>query len=148
MVNLLKYETKENILSKAWKEKIQIDGRQIFFDHDYPTEVMKKRKSYSEIKKTLKSKKIRFQTPLSRIRIHWSEGPKIYNNAEEAARDMRTRGLEVPETRSTDPPLEKCILRASLWQCVGEKPGTNWGTTARRNAGTQGAERGKGYKSL
>ena len=27
VVNFLKYETKENILSKAWKEKIQMDGR-------------------------------------------------------------------------------------------------------------------------
>ena len=99
MVNFLKFETKESILAKAWKGKLQLQGRQIFFDPDYPTDVMKKRKSYSEIKKGLK--KICFQTPLSRIRIHWSDGPKLYNNAEDAARDMRSRGHEMTEQRAT-----------------------------------------------
>lgn len=130
VVNFLKYETKENILAKAWKEKIQVGGRQIFFDHDYPTEVMKKRKSYSEIKKTLKDKKIRFQTPLSRIRIHWSDGPKIYSNAEDAVRDMRRRGLEIQERHGSGPSLEERIRRASPWQRVREKQGINGGTTA------------------
>lgn len=130
VVNFLKYETKESILAKAWKEKIQVEGRQIFFDHDYPTEVMKKRKSYSEIKKLLKDKKIRFQTPLSKMRIHWSDGPKIYNNAEDAARDMRRRGLQVGERRGSEPSLEERIRRALPWQRVGERQGINRGTTA------------------
>lgn len=105
---------------------------------------MKERKSYSDIKKTLKSKKIHFQMPLSRIRIHWASGPKIYNNAKEAERDMRTRGLEVPEGRSNDPQLEERILRASTWQRVGEKLGINGRTTApgeRRDAGSRARER-------
>ena len=68
---------------------------------------------------------------LSRIRIHWSSGPKIYNNAEEAARDMRNRGLEVPEWHSSDPPLEERILMASTWQRTGERPWINLGNTAR-----------------
>ena len=137
VVNFLKYETKEKILAKAWKGKIQVEGRPIFFDHDYPTEVMKKRKSYSEIKKVLKDKKIRFQTPLSRIRIHWSDGPRIYNNAEDAARDMRSRGLEIGEQRGNaggaagsaasgrGASLEERIRGALQWQHVGERQGRN-----------------------
>ncbi|MED6273927.1 hypothetical protein CHARACLAT_011270 [Characodon lateralis] len=31
VVNFLKYETKEKILAKAWKKKIQVEGKQIFF---------------------------------------------------------------------------------------------------------------------
>lgn len=117
-------------------------GDRYFFYHDYPTEVMKKRKSYSEIKKTLKSKKIRFQTPVSRIRIHWSEGPKIYNNAEEAARDMRNRGLEVLERRSCDPPLEEhseVLHMAARWKEAGDKRGDHrLGGTPRRREPCEG----------
>uniref|UniRef100_A0A087Y5X8 L1 transposable element RRM domain-containing protein n=1 Tax=Poecilia formosa TaxID=48698 RepID=A0A087Y5X8_POEFO len=91
VVNFLKYQTKEEILTKAWKNK----GKRIFFDHDYPTEVIEKRKSYSETKKALKDRKIRFQMPMTKIRIHWSDGIKIYNNAEETVIDMRGRGLEM-----------------------------------------------------
>ena len=150
VVNFLKYETKASILAKAWKEKIQVGGRQIFFDHDYPTEVMKNRKSYSEIKKTLKDKKIRFQTPLSRIRIHWPEGPKVYNNAEEATRDMRKRGLEIQERCCSGPSLEERIRRASPWQRVGEKQGINRESTTSedfsQDAGNRAREKLREFK--
>lgn len=132
VVNFLKYETKESILAKPWKEKIIVEGRQIFFDHYYPTEVMKKRTSYSKIKKTLKEKKIRFQTPTSRIRIHWSDGPKIYNNAEDAARDMRKRGLEMGEQHVNKPSPEEQIQRVSPLQRVGERQVINQGHQSRR----------------
>lgn len=143
VVNFLKYETKESILTKAWKKKIIVEGRQIFFDHDYPTEVLKKRKAYSEIKKTLKDKQIRFQTPLSRIRIHWSDGPKIYNNAEDAARDMRKRGLEMGEQHVNEPTLEERIQRASTWQRVGERQMINQGPDAPEDAGQDAANRAR-----
>lgn len=130
VINFLKYETKENILAKAWKKKMQAGRREIFLDHDYPTEVIKMHKSYSEIKNFLKEKNIRFQAPLSRIRIHWSDGPKIYNNAEDAAQDMRRRQLEIQERHGSRPSLEERIPRAAPWQCIGEKQGTNGGTTA------------------
>ncbi len=150
VVNFLKYETKESILAKAWKKKIQVGGRQVFFDHDYPTEIMKKRKSYSEIKKTLKDKSIRFQTPLSRIRIHWADGPKTYNNAEDAARDMRRRGLEMRERHSSGPSLEERIRRATPWQRIGEKQGVNGGTNPSeklsQDAGSRARERLQEFK--
>lgn len=141
VVNFLKYETKESILTKAWKEKIIVEGRQIFFDHDYPTKVLIKRKSYSEIRKTLKDKKIHFQTTLSRIRIHWSDGPKTFNNAEDAARDMRKRGLEMGEQQVNEPTLEERIQRASRWQCVGKRQVINQGPSAPEDAGQDVANR-------
>lgn len=40
-----------------------IKNLRIYFDHDYPTAVLNKRKEYNEVKRALKEKKIRFQTP-------------------------------------------------------------------------------------
>ena len=56
---------------------------------------------------------------------------------------MKTRGLEVPEGRSNDPPLEEHILRASTWQRVGEKRRDKWedhcpGGTPRRREPSKG----------
>ncbi|KAI9543532.1 hypothetical protein NQZ68_008579 [Dissostichus eleginoides] len=45
--------------------------------------------------KGLQEKGIRFQTPFTRIRIHWNNGVKSYNNARDAAEDMRAGGLAV-----------------------------------------------------
>lgn len=52
---------------------------------------MQKRKAYIGIKRVLKEKKIRFQTPLTKLQVHWSNGVKTYDSAMEAARDMRER---------------------------------------------------------
>ncbi len=82
IVNFLKFETKEMILKTAWKKKIQVGNKQIFFDHDYPAEAVQKRRSYVAVKKVLKEKKIRFQTPLTKIRTHWSDGVKTYDSHE------------------------------------------------------------------
>ncbi|KAJ4946394.1 hypothetical protein JOQ06_024061 [Pogonophryne albipinna] len=73
-------------------------GKQIFFDHDYPTAVVQKRRAYSGIKKMLKEKGIRFQMPLTKIHIQWNTGVKTYDNAREAAQDMKERGhtVDVP----------------------------------------------------
>ncbi|KAF3851605.1 hypothetical protein F7725_013377 [Dissostichus mawsoni] len=70
-------------------KKIVVEGRPLIFDHDYATEVVQKRKAYNGIKKLLKEKGIRFQTPLTKMRIHWDDGPKLYGSAQEAACDMR-----------------------------------------------------------
>ncbi|KAF7645583.1 hypothetical protein LDENG_00201620 [Lucifuga dentata] len=95
IVNVLEYEMKEAILKKAWQKKILINKKRILFDHDFPSEVVLKRKAYPGIKKILKEKGIRFQTPLTRIRIHWSSGARIYETVREAALDMKERGYEV-----------------------------------------------------
>ncbi|KAI3351373.1 hypothetical protein L3Q82_005908 [Scortum barcoo] len=95
---------------------------------------MKKRKSYSKIKKVLKDKKIRFLTPLSKIRIHWSDGPKIYNNAKDAMQDMWKRGLETGERHSSEHSLEERIQRASPWQLVGERQVINRESAASEDA--------------
>lgn len=56
VVNCLEF-TEEFIHREAWKKrKIQVGGKFIYFDHDYASEIVKKRKEYNAIKKTLKEK--------------------------------------------------------------------------------------------
>lgn len=59
----LEYTTKEMVLRAAWAKKvIQFKGRRIYFDHDYPSDILSKRKSFNSIRKSLKDKGYRFQT--------------------------------------------------------------------------------------
>lgn len=124
MVNFLEFNTKEAILKKAWGKKIMIEGQRLLFDHDYATEVIQKRKAYTGIKRLLKEKGIRFQTPLDKMRIHWDSGIRTYGSAQDAAQEMRKRGysVEVPGSSAADlnPEMER-LLRAPTWQRAGER---------------------------
>ncbi len=122
VVNFLQFEMKEIILKKVWQKKIQVGGKQIYFDHDYPTEIVQKRRTYANIKKILKEKGILFQTPLAKIRIHWNNGVKTYESAREAARDMRERGYNVDEPGGDNAPVvEERQRGAAVWQRVKGK---------------------------
>ena len=49
------------------------------------------------IKTVLKEMGIRFQSPRDTLRVHWTEGVKVYNSAKDAVRAMRERGWPVPD---------------------------------------------------
>ena len=125
VVNFLQFETKEIVLSHAWKRKIHVGGKRIFFDHDYATEVVQKRKAYRPIKKILKEEQICFQTPLARMRIHWASRVKTYDSAEDVARDMEERGYEVdlPGQGTATAGREKTRDRAEWQQTTRSKTG-------------------------
>ncbi|MEQ2213849.1 hypothetical protein XENOCAPTIV_022160 [Xenoophorus captivus] len=91
----------------------------------------------------LKEQKICFQTPMIKIRIHWLDGAKIYNSAEEAAKDMRGRGLKVQDKSGTRLPLEEKIQRALPWQRVGKERRTDCGTTTSEDTGWNAGNRAK-----
>ena len=131
IINFLQFDTKEMVLRKAWQKRVKLGNTPLFFDNDYAAEVVQKRRAYMEIKKTLKAKGIRFQTPLTRIRIHWSDGPRLYNSAQEAAKEMRKRGMDV-QMREDDEgrTMEERIQVASRWQHVGG-PWAHGGLTQR-----------------
>lgn len=124
IVSFQEYTTKEMILKEAWKKgPIQLSGKTIYFDHDYATEVIQKRKQYQIIKKALKERSIRFQTPYTSIRIHWKEGPRVYRTAHEAGLELRKRGfeVEVPAAGAEEDVEER--LRSLLgWQRREERP--------------------------
>lgn len=52
--------------------------KRIQFDHEYPTEIVQKHRTYSDIKKALKEKGIHFQTLFTKIGIHWNDGVKSF----------------------------------------------------------------------
>lgn len=66
----------------------------------------------------LKEKGIEFQTPLTKIKIHWSDGPKIYNSAREAAREMEKRGIDVRMRDEEEDSAENRLQGTLLWQKV------------------------------
>ena len=141
VVNFLQFETKEMVLSHAWKRKIHVGGKRIFFDHDYATEVVQKRKAY--IKKILKEEQIRFQTPLARMRIHWGSGAKTYDSAEDVARDMKERGYEVdlPREGAAIAGREKTRDRAEWQQATRSRTGRMAAAAAKEKL--RGFQRGK-----
>lgn len=96
IVNFLQYSVKELVLSKAWEKKIiKIGNSRVFFDHDYSAGVLQRRKEYANVKAALKTHGIRFQTPFTKMHIHWANGKKTYNDAQEAVAELRRRGIDV-----------------------------------------------------
>lgn len=136
VIYFLEFKTKELVLRTAWKKgETRLDQQRVYFDQDYPAETQKKRKAYAPIRKLLKEKGLRFQTPPpAKLRVFFEGGPVIFNSAAEAMQDLRMRGL-VPEenNNNTGPaaaaedPMEK--LNKSSWETVKAK---------RSNADTHG----------
>lgn len=56
---------------------------------DYPTEIQKKRKAYTPIRRLLKEKGLCFQTPPpAKLCIFFDSGPTTYNSAAEAMENL------------------------------------------------------------
>lgn len=121
IVKFLRYKMKEEVIRKAWAKKDILVGQQkIYFDHDYPPAVLQKRKEYSEVKKVLKEKRIRFQTPYpARLRVFYEDGTYIYHTAEEAYLDMVKRGFRVEKTSPMESLMEQ--LERTSWETVSKQ---------------------------
>ncbi|KAK7939994.1 hypothetical protein WMY93_003320 [Mugilogobius chulae] len=84
---------------------------------------MKRRKEYTEAKRVLKEKSVRFQTPFpAKLRVFYEGETRTYSTAAEATKDMVTRGFQVRIVRPADDPLEK--LTRQMWQSApgGSRP--------------------------
>lgn len=119
IIRFLRYKIKEEVLRKAWgKKKVFLNGRQIYFDQDYPPTVLQKRKEYSEAKRVLKQSKIRFQTPYpAKLRVFYEDGTQLYQTVKEATTDMKDRGLPVSVITPRESLAEQ--LSRSAWETVG-----------------------------
>ena len=109
------------MLREAWRKKIQLGNKVLSFDHDYVTEVVQKRKEYNAAKRILKGKGVRFQTPFTRMRIHWETGTRVCNSAEEVKQELERRGLAektpaTPTTTAAAPGLQSWLRSAMEWQ--------------------------------
>lgn len=120
IINFSEYSTKEMVLREAWKKKIKVGSRFIYFDHDYPAEIVKRRKEYAAIKKILKEKGIRFQTPFTNMRIHWESGTRTYSSAQDVYNELRRRGfhVEVPVSADDEPNAALRLRELLGWQPV------------------------------
>lgn len=121
IVNFLRFEVKENVLKTAWRTKVEVEGQRVNFDQDYSTEVAVKRRSYVGLKRILKERGIRFQSPMATLRVHWNDGIKIYNSAQDAARAMQQRGWTVPDQGEERPTLLQRMEAARKWTRVGRR---------------------------
>ena len=57
------------------KKELCVQNKRVYFGHDYATEVQNKRKEYIPIKKILQDNGVCFQTPLTRLRAFFRNGP-------------------------------------------------------------------------
>ncbi|CAM4572214.1 unnamed protein product [Leuciscus chuanchicus] len=124
----LEYRIKELVLRSAWKKReVYLKGRRVYFDQDYPAETQKKRKAYAPIRKLLKEKGLRFQTPPpAKLRVFFEDGPIVYNSATEAMEDLKKKGLttaNIREDTATSTSMEK--LSKISWETAGAKPRRN-----------------------
>ncbi|KAJ8332654.1 hypothetical protein SKAU_G00424430 [Synaphobranchus kaupii] len=124
VVRFLRFTTKENVLHAAWKKNVHVQGKRVYFDHDYAEEVQRKRKEYTPIKKVLKENKIRFQTPLTRMRVHFDSGTVTYKNAPDAAVDLAKRGFPVGTIHANKivGNTEETLTRLLPWSTAGGAP--------------------------
>ncbi|CAI5651298.1 unnamed protein product [Oreochromis niloticus] len=122
VVCFLQFKTKETVLRNAWQKKILVKDKPIGFDHDYTATVVQQRRAYREVKSALKQKGIRFQSPFTKLRIHWDTRPQLYHSPAEAVREMQRRGFTVEEPHERggfDPTsLLEQLEQASPWQPV------------------------------
>lgn len=113
---------------------MQLGNEVLSFDHDYVTEIVQKRKEYNGVKKG-----VRFQTPFTRMGIHWETGTRTYNNASEVTEDLERRGLAektpawTPVTVTAER-LEARFRTAMEWQSK-EGPRRSYTETAVRAKG-------------
>ncbi|KAK7919464.1 hypothetical protein WMY93_010748 [Mugilogobius chulae] len=122
VVCFLEFKTKETVLRNAWQKKILIKDKPLGFDHDYTAAVVQQRRAYKDIKSALKQKGIRFQSPFTKLRIHWDSGPQVYHSPVEATRELQRRGFTVEEPREREGFNAFALLdqleSASPWQPV------------------------------
>lgn len=122
VAKLSSYRMKEELLRLAWQNRgFQYLEKRVNLDHDYAPDVLKKRREYTEAKRILKEKKIRFQTPFpAKLRVFYQEGTVVYGSAEEATEDMAKRGLPVSVIKHPESLLER--IQRLTWRSAG-RPG-------------------------
>lgn len=119
VINFQVYKTKDLILSLAWKKKeVFYKDTRVYFDDDYPAEIVKKRREYAGIRRVLKEKGVRFQTPPpAKLKVFLDGGPRIYNDAREAADDLQKRGFPINHNKPGPAPTP----RTTVWERAGDK---------------------------
>lgn len=136
VVRFLSFKYKESLLHKVWQHKgfVWHEAR-INLDHDYPPDILRKRREYTEVRKVLKENGVPFQTLFpARLRVKHKEGSITYDTIEEATEDLAKKGYKVKVFRS--PVSLKEQIERLTWS---RKEG-------RKKKGATSTERGENYK--
>lgn len=131
------FRVKEEVIRRAWlKQQVFHNNKRFYVDHDYPPAILKKRAEYTQAKKVLKEKKIKFQTPYpAKLRVFYEDGTRLYPNAAEATADMSSRGLPVTVISPTIDPYQRELQRLSSWRSTEDHS-----TAKQRSARSQSTE--------
>lgn len=81
--------------------------------------LLKSAKNKNGIKKALKAKGIRFQTPYTSMRVHWDTGVRTYSSAREAWLELKRRGLAAGQTEPAEPTEGESGLGSRLRELLG-----------------------------
>lgn len=104
VICFLEFRVKELVLRAAWRMKdVRYNGKRIYFDQDYPPEILKKRKAYVGILRELKAKGIHFQTPHpAKLKVFFDSGTEVYESVAEAAKDLTKRGFSLENVKEPE----------------------------------------------
>lgn len=120
------YKMKEMVLRSAWKKKeICFKGKRVFFEQDYPAEILKKRRAYANIRRTLKENGLRFQTLYpAKLKVFFSTGAVVYDSAAEAADELKKKGYALDGSRAdtSSRPAFTTKPKHHPWEKAGAKP--------------------------
>lgn len=96
-------ELSQDILRTAGRKSGFVwQDRRVNIDHDYALDIIRKHKEYTEGKKLLMEKMIRFQTPFpAKLRVFYPDATRVYNTAEEATKDLAVFPVTVIQTPGT-----------------------------------------------
>lgn len=123
IAKLASFRVKEEVICKAWQKKeVFYKNTRFYVDHDYPPTVLKRHVEYAEAKKILMERKIKLQTPYpARLRVFYSDGTRLYQNAAEATEDMASRGFPTTIIPAPTSPDQCEIQLLSTWQVSGDR---------------------------
>lgn len=114
------------VLRSVWKKRVLcFEGKRVFFEQDYPTEILKKRRAYADIRKMLKENGLHFQTLYpAKLKVLFDTGSVFYNSAVEAIDDLKKRGftLASSKTEAAVGLLPTTGPRHHLWEKAGARP--------------------------
>lgn len=113
-------KVKDEILKRAWQKKgFMLGGKKVIADHDYAPDVLKRRREYLEVKRVLREKKIKFQTPFpARLRVFYENNTCVYNSAAEATKDMVNRGYQITVIQPSTTWVDK--IKNTMWTKSGK----------------------------
>lgn len=147
------YRVKEEVIRKAWqKREVFYNNTHFSVDHDYPSAILKKRVEYAEVRKILKERKIKFQTPYpARLRVFYDDSTRLYQSAAEATEDMASHGFSVTIIRAPASLDERETELPSAWQVAGHRRAgatnmTNIALQKKKASQTQFKEKLQGFR--